>query len=104
MPSGGYDERTRRNVEDADGTVVICFEELEGGTRLTVQECLTRLKPCKLIDAREMSEARAAELILDFVATRDISTLNVAGPRLSRAPRAQAYARAVFDLVLERMH
>lgn len=103
MPAGGYEERTRRNVEDSDGTVVICFGDLEGGTRLTVQHCIALLKPCKLIDAREISETRAAELILDFVGTRDIATLNVAGPRRSRVPRAQQYARVVFEIVLDRL-
>lgn len=102
IPSGGYAERTRRNVEEADGTVVICFGELEGGTRLTVQECLARLKPCKLIDARETPEERAAELILHFVETLDIESLNVAGPRRSRVPRAQQYTRAVFEIVLDK--
>jgi hypothetical protein len=103
MPTGGYEERTRRNVEDADGTVVICFGELEGGTRLTVQECVAQLKPCKLIDARETGAARAAELILDFIETRGVATLNVAGPRRSRVPRAQQYARAVFEIILEKL-
>lgn len=60
-------------------------------------------KPYKLIDADETPESRAAELILDFVQTRDISTLNVAGPRQTRAPRAQDYARAVFDIILDRI-
>lgn len=79
---------------------MIHFGTLEGGTELTVRHCMRQGKPYKLIDAEEISESRAAELVLEFVETFGIATLNVAGPRQSRDPRAQPYARAVFELVL----
>jgi len=39
LKHGGNEERTLRNVHDSDGTVVIYFHELEGGTGYTVGCC-----------------------------------------------------------------
>jgi len=39
LPQGGYAERTRRNVEDSDATLILYFGELEGGTALTAACC-----------------------------------------------------------------
>ena len=97
---GGYAQRTVQNVIDSDRTVVIYFGELQGGTALTVRHCVDRGKPCKLIDAREIGTRRAAELVAAFVAAHRIGCLNVAGPRRSEAPEAEAYARAVIHALL----
>jgi len=100
MKTGGYEERTRRNVEDADGTVVIYFGELEGGTALTVEQCVLRNKPYELINAEELTASEAAKLVVAFIETRSVSILNVAGPRESRVPSARGYSREVIGRVL----
>jgi hypothetical protein len=97
---GGYAERTVQNVVDSDGTLVIYFGELEGGTAKTVRQCIDCGKPCKLIDAREIAADRAAQLVAAFVAAHRIACLNVAGPRRSKVPEAEAYARAVICALL----
>jgi hypothetical protein len=100
LAHGGYAERTVQNVVDSDGTLVIYFGELEGGTAKTVRHCIDRGKPCKIIDACEVTVDRAAQLVAAFVATHRIACLNVAGPRRSKTPKAEAYARAVIRTLL----
>lgn len=91
LPSGGYDERTIRNVEDSDGTVVFYVGHPSGGTELTLAECIRQRKPYRLIDAAEIPAGRAAEILRDFVAESAIGTLNVAGPRASLSQVIYAY-------------
>jgi hypothetical protein len=100
MPSGGYSERTVKNVTDSDATFVIYFAELQGGTEQTVLQCVRQRKPYKLVDATEIGATRAAELVRQFIAEHDVSVLNVAGPRQSHAPAAHEYAvRAIGHLL-----
>jgi hypothetical protein len=100
MPAGGYLERTIKNVLDSDATLVIYFGELHGGTEQTVVHCMKHRKPYKLIDADEIPAKRAAELTSRFIAQHDVSILNVAGPRLSHAPRAYEYASEAMTHLL----
>lgn len=100
MPSGSYRERTRQNVLDSDATLVIYFEELQGGTEQTVLDCIKHEKPYKLIDATEIAPARAAELTVQFIARHGAAVLNVAGPRASNAPEGHRYtAEAIARLL-----
>src|SRR4051795_13030435 len=51
LTGGGYLERTARNVQDADGTVIFHSDSIQGGTLATAESCRERNKPCLLIDA-----------------------------------------------------
>ena len=101
LPNGHYRHRTRKNVEDSDGTVIIYFGALEGGTELTLQCCIQLQKPYKLIDAAEFTESRAAQIITEFISTHHIERLNVAGPRASEEPLAYPYAKETIRLLLQ---
>ena len=92
MPQGDYRERTIQNVIDSDGTVIIYFLELSGGTEQTLLHCVRRRKSYKLIDANETSAERAATLVASFIEKNSIAKLNVAGPRATKVPTAHAYA------------
>jgi hypothetical protein len=102
MPGGGYAERTRKNVMDSDGTAVIYFGDLEGGTELAAYLCMKNSRPYKLIDGDEVSVERAIQLMTRFVRDRQVAILNVAGPRATQRPQAYAYARAVISGLLVR--
>ena len=93
LPQGGYAERTRRNVEDSDATLILYFGELEGGTALTAACCEALGKPLLLIDALNMNPAQAAQRARDFVVQHAVQRLNVAGPRASKTPAAHDYAK-----------
>ena len=84
LPKAGYRQRTRQNVIDSDGTAILYYEMLKGGTRLTRNLCALEKKLCILIDARRISAPiEAAEAIVKFVEEQGIQTLNIAGPRAS---------------------
>ena len=101
LSGAGYKERTKQNVVDSDGTVVITFGKPAGGTKLTVDYCVNARKPYILIDAEESSIEQTAQSIVDLILQNAISTLNVAGPRASEAPKAYDYTREVIRLIVQ---
>jgi len=92
--------RTRRNVEDSDGTLILCRGELSGGTLLTRRICDGLGRPCEVVDAAASESAEAARRAKLFVASHAIAVLNVAGPRQSGWPAATEYARDVIGRLL----
>lgn len=97
LPGAGYPERTKQNVLDSDGTLIIYFGRPRGGTEKTLLFCIGAARPYVLIDGDELSATRATEKVRAFVEEFGISTLNVAGPRASTEARAYPYARAVVE-------
>jgi hypothetical protein len=97
LKGGGYPERTLQNVIDSDGTVIIYFDTLSGGSEQTLLFCLNLKKPYLLIDATELAPARAVERMHKFVAGHAIKTLNIAGPRASDEALAYAYTLTVMS-------
>ena len=102
LEGGGYVERTERNVRDTDGTVIIHFGRLEGGTRATQEFCTALGKPCLLLDAERLDAAEAAARIAEFASGFAARRLNFAGPRASGAPGAYEYALAAVGEFLDR--
>jgi hypothetical protein len=45
VEGGDYRDRTRKNVLDSDGTAIIYFGEIEGGTESTLDDCVQLAKP-----------------------------------------------------------
>ncbi len=101
LPDAGYPERTLQNVIDSDGTAIIYFNHLTGGTAETRDFCLNLNKPHALIDATLYSPRQTAEQISRFVTTYSIFTLNIAGPRASEHPSAYVYALRALTLFLQ---
>jgi Circularly permutated YpsA SLOG family len=103
LKRGGPEERTFQNVHDSDGTVVIYFHELEGGTAYTVGCCIETRQPHRLIDAAKYLPEDAATLMVSFVRDHDIDLLNVAGPRESEWAGGYAYAFRAVDVLVSRL-
>jgi putative molybdenum carrier protein len=101
VSDGGYRERTRANVRDSGGTLVIHAGELEGGTAQTVDFCQAYGKPYLLIDSNAVTAEAAAATVRRFVLEHRIAILNVAGPRASKHPRIYDYACALVTLLLK---
>ena len=101
LPNSGYRQRTKQNVIDSDGTVIIYFGYPRGGTELTISFCIKERKPYALIDAEEMSIESASKKIKKFIDENSVSILNVAGPRAGGEPRAYEYANKVILSVLQ---
>jgi hypothetical protein len=80
LPGADYLQRTRRNVVDSDGTLVIAFGEPAGGTLATVRFCERLRKPVLVVDALRTNAEDIAVQLAEFVLARSIKVLSVAGP------------------------
>lgn len=100
LDHGGYAQRTRRNVVDSDGTVILYERVLEGGTALTAALCREQARPCLALDASDLGPEAAADSILRLIDRHRIAVLNVAGPRASKWPGAHAYGYGVISRLL----
>ena len=91
LPGGGYLERTLKNVLDSDGTVIIYFAKLSGGTQQTLYYCQDNNKPYLLINASEIKPETAAQRIAEFIKTLSGEKVNCAGPRHSNNKNGYGY-------------
>ncbi len=82
-PTSEYSERTEWNARDSDGTFVLNFGELSGGTKLTEECAFKYKKPYILLQAED---ELALESIVGWVKDNKIKILNIAGPRESHQP------------------
>ncbi len=100
LPGAGYRQRTKQNVLDSDGTLVIFFGELAGGTLETVRFCEQLGKPALVCDGEKKSPDSIASEARSFAESNGIASLNVAGPRESTHPGARAFAAKVIAAVI----
>jgi hypothetical protein len=95
--SRNYAVRTRRNVEESDGTLILSRGKLTGGTALTESIARQMGKPWLVIDLVAEFDARPVE---EWIVENRIRTLNVAGPRESQQigifDQASEYLRQVI--------
>ncbi|WP_236953326.1 putative molybdenum carrier protein [Immundisolibacter cernigliae] len=92
-----YAERTRRNVAEADATLVLCHGGLGGGTLLTVEAACALDKPCLVIDLRRPWQPLEVQRWLQACA---VTSVNLAGPRETGAPGIHALASDFLRAVL----
>lgn len=92
-----YSVRTKRNVLDSDGTLVLYSSTLQGGTLMTSRYAINQNKPCLKI---RLSHPGKPARVYDWLAKHQIETLNIAGPRASKEPevydKACDYLRRIF--------
>jgi hypothetical protein len=79
--SSDYPMRTALNVQHSDGTLIISRGHPTGGTKLTVNNCISRQKERFIIDANRKVKV---DEFLQWVREKKIGILNVAGPRDSK--------------------
>jgi hypothetical protein len=100
LNNAGYRERTRQNVADSDGTVILSFGPLSGGSKATAGDCRRLHKPCLVIDAKRVTMTEAAFELAVFLLRHRIQTLNVAGPRASGQAGIYGFVVEVLKLVI----
>lgn len=100
LPGGSYLARTRQNVLDSDGTLIVYFGELTGGTLETLRYCERLRKPVLALDASRSDPGALSREACDFIAARSIALLNVAGPRESGHPGARDFADQVVSRLI----
>jgi hypothetical protein len=98
--SADYTERTEKNVEASDGTLILYRGVLTSGTEYTADFCRQKEKPVFLINLDDPTDL--TESFRDWLKKSDILTLNVAGPRESQRPGISAQAAMALRILLER--
>jgi hypothetical protein len=89
--SADYRPRTRLNVRDSDGTLILApTPELTGGTALTKKLALAAGKPLLVV---ELGETDGLQTAVRWIKSTPIAVLNVAGPRESLAPGIEQSAQ-----------
>ncbi|MBA2649221.1 MAG: putative molybdenum carrier protein [Legionella sp.] len=83
------DERTRLNIDDSDGTLVIVPfmplpKTIVDGTKLTIDYAIEKNKPHLIVSISNKDEA--VEQILYWIEHNEIHVLNIGGPRESSWP------------------
>ncbi len=79
-----YDVRTKKNIEDADATLIFTEGTPTGGTALTAYLASEHEKSCLVVDFNEHSNSAAGKLIKVWLQQIRPTILNVAGPRESK--------------------
>jgi hypothetical protein len=97
--SHDYAERTRRNVVDSDGTLILAVGALHGGTLLTAQLAEKNGKPYLVVD---LAWPPMPGKVHSWISEYEISVLNVAGPRESQHPGIHALASGFLAVLLRR--
>jgi hypothetical protein len=84
LPSDSYRQRTRKNVENSKGTLLLNLGKLEGGS-LETQDCAKELKkPCLVIQLDSGLDDKDLRLkVIRWLKGYEIKCLNIAGPRES---------------------
>ena len=99
LPDGGYRQRTRRNVEDSDGTLIVNLGELDGGTLATRIFAEKAGKPYYVAQVDDGATDEMAASVLAWLRAHHIKTLNVAGPRESKRPGIYQQTTALLQAV-----
>ncbi|MCW5950250.1 MAG: putative molybdenum carrier protein [Pyrinomonadaceae bacterium] len=100
IASGDPAQRTRLNVEHSDGTVIFSHGKLSGGSALTARFARDLKKPYLHIDLLACSQEAAIEKLRLWIKARDVSELNVAGPRASSDPFIYGPVRTIIERLL----
>jgi hypothetical protein len=89
-----YPVRTRRNIMDSDGTIILHLEKMDAGTLLTQRLCKKEHKPLWIqnlnfpIDKKEF---------IYWLVLNKIQVLNFAGPRESISPGVYIKAKSFIE-------
>ena len=100
MPTESYPERTVKNIQDADGTLILSHGLLTGGSEYTRKMALELKQPMLHIDLSQKTRFDAAVQINNWIVEHDIKTLNVAGPRASKDSRIYQATLDIIESVL----
>lgn len=93
-----YTIRTRLNVRDSDGTLILNIGQLEGGTATTVKAARALNKPYLIVEINQVVDN---SVIDTWLINHRIKILNIAGPRESKHPGIYKKAFNALDSFLK---
>lgn len=85
-----YAERTVRNINDSDATLLLIQRELQGGSLLTYRTCIKLGKPVLVV---RLHRPGPDQRFWDWMRDHRVWELNVAGPRASKEPEVYRMAK-----------
>jgi predicted Rossmann-fold nucleotide-binding protein len=101
--SPDYPFRTRLNVEDSDGTLILSRGSPQGGTALTLKLARKLNKPFLLVDLDRETDPFQ---VWQWIKKNRVRVLNVAGPREGESAgifeKASAFLREVLTTLPEK--
>jgi len=99
--SANYSPRTRKNVEESDGTLILNEGDvLKGGTAYTKDTAVNMAKPFTVIN---LNDKRKTPKATRWIKSNKIRVLNVAGPRESHFPGIYGKARMFLKEILPKL-
>ena len=100
MPTASYQERTKKNVIESDGTIILSHGMITGGSEYTQKMALKLKKPMLHVDLSRQPPFDAAVQINNWIVDYDIKILNVAGPRASKDSKIYQSTLDIIESVL----
>lgn len=98
--SPNYNVRTRLNVRDSDGTLILMQYEPVGGTALTASIAEQDRKPLHIVDLAIHPDPQP---VIEWLTLHNIKILNIAGPRESTFPGIGEQTAEFLTAVLDRI-
>jgi len=102
-----YAIRTRLNVKDSDGTLILFEDVMSRGTELTAKNAQRLGRPLctvDIIEFLEWDESRfeiEIQSVCDWIEDNEIAVVNIAGPRESTSTGIGAAAKAFLVRLFE---
>lgn len=100
MPTKSYPARTKKNIKESDGTLILSHGRLTGGSEYTRKMALKYGRPMVHIDLSSVTPFDSAVLINDWIVEYDIKVMNVAGPRASKDSKIYQSTVDIIESVL----
>ena len=102
VSSDDYNYRTRQNILNSDGTLIIIRGDLkEPGTGLTKTLCEQYGKPVLILDIdKPVMKESLRKKFRTWISTSNIRILNIAGNRESSSPGIQEETRELVELII----
>ena len=104
LQSDDYAVRTRRNVLDAEATIILCPGAPDGGTALTERIARELGRPVMVVDIDRHTKNSAMNLLHAWLNTLSPSVLNIAGPRESKSPGVYTRAYDILQKLFQQLY
>ena len=103
--SANYPERTEKNVEQSDATLIFIKGQMGRGSELTKALCVKHSKPYQVIDLNNLTPDNDPSIIAQWIVRKGVYYLNIAGSRESTCPgiykQAKDFVSKVLRILLE---
>lgn len=99
MPHGTYKNRTEKNIEDADATLIFTKGKPTNGTAYTITYARKSHKPILVIDLVDKSFESVVRKVEGWLELIHPRILNVAGPRESKSPGIYTHVLEILSVV-----